>query len=59
MNRGMTDWNQDIEEGLKKNINPLPIISLFYKLDGLPSSTVEFQGLFAKASWYLIFFLIF
>lgn len=50
MNRGMTDWNQDIEEGLKKNINPLPIISLFYKLDGLPSSTVEFQGLFAKAS---------
>ena len=54
MNRGMTDWNQDIE-GLKRNINPLPTVSLFYKPDGLLSSTAKFQGLFAKASWYLIF----
>lgn len=49
MNREVTDWNQDIE-GLKRNINPLPIVSLFYKPDGLPSSTVEFQELFTKAS---------
>lgn len=49
MNREVTDWNQNIE-GLKKNISPLPIVSLFYKPDGPPSSTVEFQGLFTKAS---------